>query len=86
MKVDLGMVRKITDQFAERLPIIQRSVSSMENTFLDEAKLVDFVDKAAMLRWEKGVITSYSIHYTKLYETIVGVTDNRLNQRVPNIW
>ena len=61
MKVDLGMVRKITDQFAERLPIIQRSVSSMENTFLDEAKLVDFVDKAAMLRWEKGSIPKIDI-------------------------
>jgi hypothetical protein len=53
MKVDLGTVRQITDQFAERLPIIQRSVSKMENTILTEGSLVDFVNKSAMIRWDK---------------------------------
>ena len=61
MKVDLSAVREITDQFAERLPIIQRSVSKMESTFLDESKLVDFVDRAAMIRWQKGSIPKIDI-------------------------
>ena len=61
MTFDLSTVRLITDQFAERLPIIQRSVSKMESVFLDEAKLVDFVDRAAMLRWEKGSIPKIDI-------------------------
>jgi len=61
MRVDMGTVRQITDQFAERLPIIQRSVGKMETTFLDEAKLVDFVNKSAMIRWEKGSIPKIDI-------------------------
>ncbi len=56
MKFDMGTVRQITDQFAERLPVIQRSVGKMETTFLDEEKVVDFVTKATSIRWESGSI------------------------------
>ena len=61
IKVDMGTVRQITDDFAERLPIIQRSVGKMENTFLNEEKLVDFVNKSAMIRWEKGSVPKLDI-------------------------
>ena len=61
MNFDLGMVREITDQFAERLPIIQRSVGKMESTFLSEGQLVDFVNKSAMIRWEKGSIPKFKL-------------------------
>ena len=61
MKFDMGMVREITDQFAERLPVIQRSVGKMETTFLEEEKLVDFVNKSALIRWEKGSIPKIDI-------------------------
>ena len=61
MNFDLGMVREITDQFAERLPIIQRSVGKMETTSLSEGQLVDFVNKSAMIRWEKGSIPKFKL-------------------------
>ena len=61
MNFDLGVVRQITDQFAERLPIIQRSVGKMESTFLNDGQLVDFVNKSAMIRWEKGSIPTLKI-------------------------
>jgi hypothetical protein len=61
MNFDLGMVREITDQFAERLPVIQRSVGKMESTFLSEGQLVDFVNKSAMIRWEKGSIPKFKL-------------------------
>jgi hypothetical protein len=61
MNFDLGTVRLITDQFAERLPIVQRSVGKMESTFLNEEQLVDFVNKSAMVRWEKGSIPTLKI-------------------------
>lgn len=61
MNFDLGMVREITDQFAERLPVIQRSVGKMESTFLSEGQLVDFVNKSAMIRWEKGSIPNFKL-------------------------
>ena len=50
MKFDMGTVKQLTDQFAERLPVIQRSVGKMETTFLDEEKVVDFVTKATSIR------------------------------------
>ena len=61
MNFDLGVVRQITDQFAERLPIIQRSVGKMETTFLNDGQLVDFVNKSAMIRWEKGSIPTLKL-------------------------
>ena len=61
MNFDLGMVREITDQFAERLPVIQRSVGKMESTFLSEGQLVDFVNKSAMIRWEKSSIPKFKL-------------------------
>lgn len=61
MKFDMGMVREITDQFAERLPVIQRSVGKMETTFLNEERLVDFVNKSALIRWEKGSIPKINV-------------------------
>ena len=61
MNFDMGTVREITDQFAERLPIIQRSVGKMETTFLTEGQMVDFVNKSAMIRWEKGSIPKFKV-------------------------
>lgn len=61
MKFDMGTVRQITDQFAERLPIIQRSVSKMEATELNEERLVDFVNKSSLIRWEKGSVPKINI-------------------------
>ena len=61
MKFDMGMVREITDQFAERLPVIQRSVGKMETTFLEEDRLVDFVNKSALIRWEKGSLPKINV-------------------------
>lgn len=61
MKFDVGMVKEITDQFAERLPLIQRSVGKMETTFLEEERLVDFVNKSALIRWEKGSMPKINV-------------------------
>lgn len=58
MRVDMGAVRMITDEFAERLPLIQRSVGRMENTSLNEERTMDMISKASLIRWEKGSIPS----------------------------
>jgi hypothetical protein len=54
--VDMGVIRQITDQFADRLPIIQRSVGKMESVFLKDGQIDDFVNKAKILRWEMGSV------------------------------
>ena len=51
MNINVGEIRKITDTFAEQMPVIQKSVNKMENTFLTESQLNDFVGKASLLRW-----------------------------------
>ena len=58
MSVDLSVVREITDQFADRLPVIQRSVGRMETTFLTEEKTVDMVNKSTLIRWGQGSVPS----------------------------
>ncbi len=58
MKVDMGAVRMITDEFADRLPLIQRSVGRMETTFLNEEKTMDMLTKSSLIRWEKGSVPS----------------------------
>lgn len=61
MKFDMDTVREITDQFAERLPLIQNSVGKMETSFLNEERTVDFVNKSALIRWEKGSIPKINV-------------------------
>lgn len=54
--MDMGEIRRVTDEFAERMPIVQRAVSKMENTFLSDVQTVDLLNKAALLRWQKNSI------------------------------
>ena len=58
LRVDMDAVRMITDQFADRLPLIQRSVGLMETTILNEQKTMDLLSKASLIRWEKGSVPS----------------------------
>ena len=59
MRVDLGSVRQITDEFADRLPLIQSSVGRMENSFLNQERTMDMLNKAKLIRWEKGSMPSH---------------------------
>lgn len=51
---DLGEVRRLTDIFAERLPMIQESMGKMGNRILTEDEKVGFVKSAASIRWKEG--------------------------------
>ena len=69
MRVDMGAVRMITDEFADRLPMIQRSVGIMESTSLTQEKTLDLLQKASLIRWEKGNVPS-SINLTDLLNPV----------------
>jgi hypothetical protein len=58
MSVDMSVVRQITDEFADRLPLIQSSVSRMESTFLSEGQTMDLLSKASLIRWNENNIPS----------------------------
>ena len=55
---DLGEVRRLTDSFASRLPIIQESLVKMENRELTMDEKVGFVKGAAAIRWKEGNMPS----------------------------
>lgn len=54
--LDISTVREITDGFAQKLPMIERSVSKMQTVEMSEAQVVDFVQKSQLLRWESGSV------------------------------
>jgi hypothetical protein len=50
------MVREITDGFAQKLPMIQRSVNQMQSVEMSDSQVVDFVQKSQILRWDSGSV------------------------------
>jgi hypothetical protein len=56
--VDVSAVRQLTDDFAQKLPLIGQSLNKMESTIMTESQVNDFVTKAGIIRWEKGGMPS----------------------------
>ena len=78
MNFDLGTVRMITDQFAERLPVIEGSVNKMMSVTMDTTQKKDFASKATLIRWDKGTIPSLSIENL--------LTPNRVQDNGDSVW
>ncbi len=51
---DLGEVRRLTDQFADRLPVIASSVDKMSTRILTLDEQLDYTAKAQNIRWVNG--------------------------------
>jgi hypothetical protein len=51
---DMGEVRKVTDEFAEQLPIIGKSVEKMSSKILTLDEQLNYVEKAKVVRWVNG--------------------------------
>jgi hypothetical protein len=56
--LELDDVKRVMDGFAERLPIIQGSVGRMMERQLTMDEKVEFVQKAAKIRWASGSLPS----------------------------
>lgn len=54
MRVDMDSVKKINDEFAQKFPVIEKSVVKLQSTYLNESQVMDFMNKAADIRWEGG--------------------------------
>lgn len=52
--IDGGEVRKFTEEFAERLPMIEASVDKMMNKNVSNVEKESFVKSAAGIRWKMG--------------------------------
>ena len=64
---DITEVKKLTESFANKLPIIQNSVDKMMNRHLTDEEKVKFVNKASELRWKMGKIPA-NISLEKILE------------------
>jgi hypothetical protein len=53
---DLGEVKRLTEKFAERLPIIQNSVDRMMSRELSDEEKIKFVIKSTEMRWKMGSV------------------------------
>jgi len=53
---DLGEVKRLTEKFAERLPVIQNSVDRMMSKELSDEEKIKFVVKSAEMRWKMGSV------------------------------
>lgn len=78
LNFDLGTVRMITDQFAQRLPIIESSVKRMMQVDMTDTQKNDFVSKASLIRWQKGNIPTISINNI--------LTPNRKEDEGNSVW
>lgn len=76
---DLDEVKKLTESFASRLPIIQNSVDKMMTKELNEDEKFNFVRKAMDVRWKKGSVPS-SVSVEKL------LTPMRDDDNGNNLW
>jgi hypothetical protein len=53
--VDVDTVREITDKFAKKLPMIERSVNKMREIEMTDAQVVDFAQKSQIIRFEDKI-------------------------------
>lgn len=53
---DIGEVRRVTDEFAEKLPKIEASVGKMKSKILTDEEMEKYVIKASELRWKSDSI------------------------------
>jgi hypothetical protein len=53
---DLDEVKRLTESFASRLPVIQGSVNKMMEKELSEKEKMDFVKRATSVRWKVGSV------------------------------
>lgn len=59
--LDMGDIRRLTDDFAEKMPLIENSIGKMRTRILTEGDKVGFVKSASNIRWKDGMPATMSI-------------------------
>jgi hypothetical protein len=60
--VEMDDVRRITDGFADMLPILQNSVNKFQEREMEINEARDFMTKATLLRWNTGSVPSLDVN------------------------
>jgi hypothetical protein len=78
MGFDSEEVKRLTESFATKLPIIQNSVDKMMDRMLTEGEKIDFAKSASIIKWGMG-----SVPYLD-YEELI--TPQRLGDNNDDLW
>jgi hypothetical protein len=64
MGFDSEEVKRLTESFATKLPIIQNSVDKMMDRMLTEGEKIDFAKSASIIKWGMGSVPA--LNYEEL--------------------
>jgi len=76
---DMGEVRRLTDQFADKLPIIANSVGKMSSRILTLDEQLDYTGKAQNIRWANGQ-KPVGLTLEEILQPL------RVEDQLPNMW
>lgn len=79
MKLDMPEIKKLTEQFSETLPKIGESMKKMSETEMTNENVVDFANKAKLLRWSVSSLPT-SINVDELVSPV------RVEDQEQTVW
>jgi hypothetical protein len=79
MGFDSDEVKKLTESFAQKLPMIQNSVDKMMDRMLSEGERIEFAKNASIIKWGMGSVPA-SLNLEQL------ITPNREGDNKTDLW
>lgn len=79
MGFDSDEVKRLTESFAQKLPMIQSSVDKMMDRMMTEGEMIDFAKSASIIKWGMG-----EVPVSLNFETLI--TPNRIEDAKNNLW
>lgn len=78
MGFDSDEVKKLTESFAKKLPLIQNSVDKMMDRMLTEGEKIQFAKDASIIKWGMGSVPN--VNYEEL------ITPQRIGDNNDDLW
>lgn len=79
MGFDSDEVKKLTESFAKKLPLIQNSVDKMMDRMLTEGEKIEFAKNASIIKWGMGSVPS-TLNLEQL------ITPQRIEDSKDDLW
>jgi hypothetical protein len=79
MGFDSDEVKRLTESFAKKLPLIQNSVDKMMDRMLTEGERIEFAKDASIIKWGMGSVPA-SLNYEQL------ITPTREGDNKEDLW
>jgi hypothetical protein len=79
MGFDSDEVKRLTESFAKKLPLIQNSVDKMMDRMLTEGEKIEFAKNASIIKWGMGSVPS-TLNLEQL------ITPQRIEDSKDDLW